>query len=59
LFQRPKKKTTADSDVWYDNMVVGERYLGDMMKNISKTWNRQVYRSSTQTIRYGRQRIQF
>ena len=36
LFQRPKKNTTADSDVWYDNMVVGERYLGDMMKNISK-----------------------
>jgi hypothetical protein len=36
LFQRPKKNTTADSDVWYDNMVVGERYLGDMMKNLSK-----------------------
>ena len=31
LFQRPKKNTTKDSDVWYDNMVVG-----DMMKNISK-----------------------
>ena len=27
LFQRPKKKVTADSDVWYDNMVVGERTL--------------------------------
>ena len=25
-----------DSDVWYDNMVIGERYLGDMMKKISK-----------------------
>ena len=36
LFLRPKKNTTADSDVWYDNMVVGKRYLGDMMKNISK-----------------------
>ena len=35
LFQRPKK-TTPDSDVWYDNMVIGERYLGDMMKKISK-----------------------
>ena len=28
LFQRPKKKLTPDSDVWYDNMVVGERSLG-------------------------------
>lgn len=36
LFQRPKKKATLDSNVWYDNMVVGERYLGDMMKQISK-----------------------
>ena len=36
LFQRPKKKTTPDSDVWYDNMVVGERHLGGMMKRISK-----------------------
>ena len=35
LFQRPKK-TTPDSDVWYDNMVIGERYLADMMKKISK-----------------------
>ena len=34
LFQRPKK-TTPDSDVWYDNMVIGERHLGDMMKKIS------------------------
>ena len=35
LFQRPKK-TTPDSDVWYDNMVIDERYLGDMMKKMSK-----------------------
>ena len=35
LFQRPKKKVTADSDVWYNNMVVGERTLGEMMKQIS------------------------
>ena len=35
LFQRPMK-TTSDSDVLYDNMVIGERYLGDMMKKISK-----------------------
>ena len=36
LFQRPKKKLTPDSDVWYDNMVVGKRSLGEMMKQISK-----------------------
>ena len=36
LFQRPKKKLTPDSDVWYDNMVVGERSLGEMTKQISK-----------------------
>ena len=35
LLQRPKK-TTPDSDVWYDNMVIGERYLCDMMNDISK-----------------------
>ena len=33
LFQRPKKKLTPDS-VWYDNMVVGECSLGEMMKQI-------------------------
>lgn len=36
LFQRPKKKVFSDSNVWYDNMVVGERSLGEMMKQISK-----------------------
>ena len=36
LFQPPKKKLTPDSDVWYDNMVVGESSLGEMMKQISK-----------------------
>ena len=36
LFQCPKKKLTPDCDVWYNNMVVGERSLGEMMKQISK-----------------------
>lgn len=36
LFQRRMKKLTPDSDVWYDNMVVGERLLGELMKQISK-----------------------
>lgn len=36
LFQRPKKKLTANSDVWYDNIVVGERTLGEVMKQTSK-----------------------
>jgi len=38
LFQRPKKTAKPDS-VWYDNMVVGERTLGDKMKNLSKEAN--------------------
>ena len=39
LFQRPKKEVSSDAIVWYDNMVVGERSLGDMMKRISKEVN--------------------
>ena len=39
LFQRPKKKVSSDTIVWYDNMVDGERSLGDMMKRISKEGN--------------------
>ena len=39
LFQRPKKEVSSDAVVWYDNMVVGERSLGDMMKRISKDAN--------------------
>ena len=36
FFQRPSKNIRKDDQTWYDNMVVGERYLADMMKNISK-----------------------
>ena len=39
LFQRPKKEVSSDAIVWYDNMVVGERSLGDRMKRISKEAN--------------------
>lgn len=43
LFQRPKKKDliveNLPDEVWYDNMVVGERTLGEKMKNISKQAN--------------------
>ena len=39
LFQRPKKEVSSDAVVWYNNMVVGERSLGDMMKGISKEAN--------------------
>ena len=39
LFQRPKKKVSSGPVVWYDNMVVGECSLGDMMKRISKEAN--------------------
>ena len=34
LFQRPKKETPNDQ-VWYDNMVVGQRKLDEKMKDIS------------------------
>lgn len=34
LFQRPKKEK-PDNELWYDNMVVGERTLGNKMKEIS------------------------
>ena len=36
LFQRPKRNVSTSEDVWYDNMVVGERTLGEKMKNISR-----------------------
>ena len=34
LFQRPKKNAGISDQVWYDNMVVGERLLGEKMKRI-------------------------
>ena len=41
LFQQPKTKGIFDcsQDVWCDNMVVGERSLGEKMKKISKDAN--------------------
>ena len=39
LFQRLKKEVSSDAIVWYDDMVVGERSLGDMMEKISKKAN--------------------
>jgi len=35
LFQRPKKAVDEGDEVWYDNMVVGQRTLGDKMKKLS------------------------
>jgi len=35
-FQRPKRNVSTPEDVCYDNMVVGERTLGEKMKNISR-----------------------
>ena len=32
LFQRPKRNVSTSEDVWYDNMVVGERTLGEKIK---------------------------
>ncbi|KAL9981815.1 hypothetical protein ACROYT_G010570 [Oculina patagonica] len=36
LFQRPKRNVSTSEDVWYDNTVIGERTLGEKMKNISR-----------------------
>ena len=36
LFQHPKRNVSTSEDVWYDNMVVGERTLHEKMKNISR-----------------------
>ena len=56
LFQRPKRNASISEDVWYDNMVVGERTLGEKMKSISRKQN---FPSVTQTIQSGRQLSQF
>ena len=39
LFQRPKRNVSISEVIWYDNMVIGERTLGDKMKNISREGN--------------------
>ena len=36
LFQHPRRNASTSEDVWYHNMVVGERTLGEKMKNISR-----------------------
>ena len=35
FFQRPKRVKDVSDDVWYDNMVVGQRTLGEKMKKLS------------------------
>ena len=35
LFQRPKKGEDESDKVWYDNMVIGQRTLGEKMKKLS------------------------
>lgn len=36
LFQRPKRNFSPSDQLWYDNMVIGERSLGNKMKKISQ-----------------------
>ena len=36
LFQRPARKMLGEGDVWYENMVLGGRYLAELIKGISK-----------------------
>ena len=35
LFQRPKRVKDVSNDVWYDNMVVGQRIFGEKKKKLS------------------------
>ncbi|KAK3749055.1 hypothetical protein QZH41_019186 [Actinostola sp. cb2023] len=35
LLQRPRRSIKPSDEIWYDNMVVGLRTLGDKMKRIS------------------------
>ena len=35
FFQRPKRIVKESDGVWYDNMVVGQRTLGEKMKKLS------------------------
>ena len=56
LFQRPKRNASISEDVWYDNMVVGERTLGEKMKSIlreaklSKCYTNHSIRATAVTI---------
>ena len=43
LFQRPKTRQVSDSEVWYDNMVLGEHTLGKKMKVLSQRTSYFVY----------------
>ena len=36
LFQRSKRSVSPYDQLWYDNMVIGERSLGSKMENISQ-----------------------
>ena len=39
LFQRPKRNVSISENVWYDNMMIGERTLCEKMRNISREGN--------------------
>ena len=58
LFQRPKRNVSISENVWDDNMVIGERTLGEKMKNIlqegiinlSKCYTKHSIRATAVTI---------
>ena len=50
LFQRPERNFSTFKDVWYDNMVVGERTLGEKIKNISQTYTNHSIWATAVTI---------
>ena len=56
LFQRPETRLVSESEVWYDNMVLGEHTLGKKMKvlsqqaNLSIIYTNHSIRATTVTI---------
>lgn len=56
FFQRPKKKTTLEDSIWYDNSPVGKNTLGDKMKTLSiearlsRTYTNHCLRATSITI---------
>ena len=52
LFQHPKRNASTSEDVWYDNMVAGERTLGDILREakLSKCYTNHSIRATAVTI---------
>ena len=53
FFERNERNVFTSEDIWNDNMVGGERTLGEKVKKTSR--EKQNFPSVTQTIQLGRQ----